>query len=154
MDVYRWPAKRVFNDQTYALAFHASRNDAIQSHASALSDIKPGWGYGAHYSSEVHRDAWVGPSYWWRSDSTLSERSYRAPQAWKIWCYKPNGDLYSYHFWEYDSTGAVRLSGDEWFTSRGNLLACRMGSKHYWMGTETEGSVPLSKRVREAIPWE
>jgi hypothetical protein len=76
------------------------------------------------------------------------ERAFGTAQWRRAWNYKPNGDLYLYMSWAFDST---RVSSDEWFGDDGTLIACRVGGKNYWMGAETEEG--LSDRAMKAITW-
>jgi hypothetical protein len=147
MHVQLWPRMRVFDGDTCVLEFHAGQYDASIPHVQSLSEIGPGWSYGAHYVRRSDmKGMWVGPSYYWRSDSTLSERGFRTTQWMRVWNYKPNGDLYLLQSWNYDSTNS-----DEWFGDDGTLIACRVGGKYYWMGVETQEGV--GARAREAITW-
>jgi len=148
MRVQLWPPMRVFDGDTCILEFHAQQFDMSRPHVKSLSEIEPGWNYGAHYVRRGEPRKMVGPSYSWRSDSTLMERAFGTAQWRRAWNYKPNGDLYLYMSWAFDST---RVSSDEWFGDDGTLIACRVGGKNYWMGAETEEG--LSDRAMKAITW-
>jgi hypothetical protein len=127
-----------------------------------MADIDSGWDYNAHYvtySLDGTRSSGRGPSYYWRSDSTLSERVYAAPGRTRDWLYDRGGKVYLYTFREYDSKG-LRVWGEEWFAENGILVGCRFGvrkraglvGKTYWMGRETDSN-ELEKLLAKFFHW-
>jgi hypothetical protein len=148
MHVRRWPVTRAFDGVIYRLEFSASHYDMVRLNLPSMSDIDSGWDYNAHYvtySLDGKRSSGRGPSYYWRSDSTLSERGYAAPGGTREWLYDREGKIYQYSFREYDSKG-LRMWGEEWFAQDGALVGCRFGirgraglvRKAYWMGSEKD----------------
>ena len=136
LNIRNWPVRRTIKEKDCVLEFAASRHDAIRFPISDFSAIPPGWNYSAHYvetpATSTNRTL-HGPSYWWNSDSTLSERSYD-----KI-------------TWSYDRKGRIHQwngpQQDEWFDTDGNLMAAGLGQRHYWQGIEVHWSVFKQKLV-------
>ncbi|TMQ60963.1 MAG: hypothetical protein E6K76_00290 [Candidatus Eisenbacteria bacterium] len=162
MHVRRWPATRRFDGVVYRLEYSASHYDVVKLNLPSMADIDSGWDYNAHYvtySRDGKRSSGRGPSYYWRSDSTLSERAYAAPGGTREWLYDRVGRIYQYSFREYDSKG-LSMWGEEWFAENGVLVGCRFGirkraglvGKTYWMGSEQDSN-ELERLLARFFHW-
>lgn len=153
MNVRWWPATRVFDGVTYVQEFSSSESDRVKLNLLSLSEIDSGWNYNSHYvtySKDGKRSGGRGPSYYWRSDSTLAERIYVTPGWNRTWSYDRSGALYQYIFMEGDSSGP-RI-GKEWFAKDGSLVACLVGGQHYWRGERKEGE-QFRRLLAELYHW-
>ena len=113
----------------------------IEGEPFDLECKRRGWNYSARY---VRRSAKQdpertlttlgGPSYSWRSDSTLATREYVTPEKWEAWYYDSSGVLIHYEFKLRES---VRLLGERvsvWFSREGVLIGFAVDGDAYWMG--------------------
>jgi hypothetical protein len=153
MHVKLWPPTRVFDGVTYVQEFSSSESDRFKLNLSSLAEVDSGWDYGSHYvtySKDGARSGGRGPSYYWRSDSTLAERVYATPEWTRTWGYSERGWLRQYHFSEKVANGFVR--GDEWFAEDGSLVACLVGGQHYWRG-ERKQSEEYRRLLAEFYHW-
>src|SRR5437867_13277309 len=126
MHVRLWPATRVFDGVTYVQEFSSSESDRVKLNLLSLAEIDSGCDYNSHYvtySKDGKRSGGRGPSYYWRSDSTLAERAYVTPGRNRNWSYDHDRVLYQYIFTERDSSDERRRSGKEWFAKYGSLAA-------------------------------
>ncbi len=153
--VRSWPKTRVFDGKEYVQEFSAWQGDVGQPYVRSLSEIDSGSDYNSYYatySKDGERSSGRGPSYWWRADSTLMERSYVTPASNRTWSYDRSGVLYQFQFTERDSSDGSRRSGTEWFAGDGSLIACTVGNQHYWRGIGKEWS-ELYRLLAELYHW-
>ncbi len=147
MQVRWWPATRVFDGVPYVQEFSASSSDMVKTDLRSFSEIDSGWDYGSHYvtySKNGKRRSGRGPSYYWRSDSTLAERDYVGTGWAKTWCYTREGDLYQFSFREGNYGDSLIATGTEYFEGDGSLVGFYVASPKlpgnsrnaYWGGTE------------------
>lgn len=144
MKVGLWPKSREFDGQDYDLEYSAWRSDAVRTGLRSLSDIDPGWVYGARYVRYSRNEKYGskrGPYYEWYPDSTLYQRSFfTAASSWHSWYYDRQGNLRTYDV-------SIRGSGcdpgclsTELFSTGGTLVGCEFPrlKKYYWMGSEIQ----------------
>ena len=153
MNVRLWPATRVFDGVEYVQEFSLMHYDVVKLNLLSLAGADSGWDYNSHYvtySKDGNRSGGRGPSYYWRSDSTLAERIYATPEWTRTWGYSERGWLRQYHFSEKVANGFVR--GDEWFAEDGSLVACLVGDQYYWRG-ERKQSEEYLRLLAEFYHW-
>jgi hypothetical protein len=151
LQVRRWPKTRIFDGKTYTLEFSGSHSDVVKLGATDLAEIPAGWNYGASYVRHIEngKPPWRrGPSYYWRSDSTLEERSYVDSSGTRTWAYDSTGALYHFDFGRYDRKLHRSIGADEYFSRTGELIALIAGGKKYWRGQETNAD-EMFRRLRE-----
>jgi len=153
LNVRNWPATKFFDGEPHDLKFASGQHDVVDGLVCCLSSIRPGWNYSTHY---VRRSADLGskknplptleitggPSYRWRSDSTLAAREYVTPEKWETWYYDSSGVLIHYEFMLRQSLRRLGESVSVWFSREGTLIAFAVDRDAYWMGRrETIGAM-------------
>lgn len=144
LQVRRWPKTRTFDGKLYSLEYGASKFDMLMPPTTDFAKIPTGWSYSASYvrhSGKPERTSRRGPSYYWRSDSTLSERAYSTSSLVQIWQYDSAGALTGYHYRRRAGGGCEsrhrKIWADEYFGRDGELIGLLANGEAYWMGRET-----------------
>lgn len=144
LQVRRWPKTRAFDGKSYSLEYGAGKSDMLMPPTTDFAKIPTGWSYSASYvrhSGRPERTSRRGPSYYWWSDSTLSERAYSTSSLVQIWQYDSAGALTGYHYRRQAGGGCEsrhrRIWANEYFGRDGELIGLLANGEAYWMGRET-----------------
>lgn len=156
-DARKWPKTTVIGGLRCILRVQELGGDYIAD-LKSLDQLRPGAAYGLHYevAGWTGWKASRGPSYYWRSDGRLYERSWRSPDTTRsitdTYQYYTSGELLR-HSHRNDSLtpGVPDPQGpyewfDEVFARNGDLVACGY-SKMDGAGARTLAFYVLGKGV-------
>jgi hypothetical protein len=168
MDPRKWPDVMTIGGVPCSLGVQTGEYDAIWF-VRSLNEVKPGANYGLFYS-RVPNDrqrSQRGPAYYWRGDSTLTERYWKGGDSLRLesleYIYYPSGELFRFisRSEEPNLRTEARSASEmfeELFARNGTLIGCVYSSGGgaakrvpvgYWMGTEV-GYREYHKRMIEA----